>query len=369
MKKLLLCFVAAFLYMSGLCRAQESKPAKPPSETASQEKKQTLQRENTSNVVPAAAQENKPGVEAGHEAHLSPVAPRERLVIDEFDYSTVTTSVQAILGTQQNIGKGIRDMLNNRLEQQGKVVVVEQSKAEAVMKEQGLNAGNRATQGAGARIKGINGADALLMADIVTFGRDDKKRSGIGTWVSGIGALHSTKSQEKAVVAIIYRLIDPVTSEVIATGEVRGESVRKSTSLGAFGPVNGASAALDMTSSSFTQTLIGEATQDSVNKLADAVTAKVQTLPKGHDIEASIVNVSGDTVMLNAGADDGVSSGEVLEVFRVHPQVMDPSTKEAMTRTTEKVGELTVTNVNQKTAAGIYKGLETKTGDLVRRKK
>ena len=42
-------------------------------------------------------------------------AQKKRAVVDEFDYSAVMTSVQAVFGTQQNIGKGIRAMLVKRI--------------------------------------------------------------------------------------------------------------------------------------------------------------------------------------------------------------------------------------------------------------
>ena len=42
-------------------------------------------------------------------------ASKKRVIVDEFDYSAVMTSVQAVFGTQQNIGKGIRAMLVKRI--------------------------------------------------------------------------------------------------------------------------------------------------------------------------------------------------------------------------------------------------------------
>ncbi len=56
------------------------------------------------------------------------------------------------------------------------------------------------------------------------------------------------------MVAIDYRLIDAETSEVIATGEARGESVRKSSGIGGFGGAwggGGGGGGIDMTSSNF----------------------------------------------------------------------------------------------------------------------
>ncbi len=167
-------------------------------------------------------------------------------------------------------------MLVKRMAEANNVVIVERAKLNTVMKEQDMNAGNRVKQGTGARVGRISGADALLAGDIIIFGRDDKKKTVKGGGIIGgvIGGIASSKNEDKAVVAIAYRLIDAETSEVIATGEARGESVRKGNALGAIGGVLGKGAAgveVDMTSSNFAETIIGEATQDCVNKLADVL--------------------------------------------------------------------------------------------------
>ena len=69
-----------------------------------------------------------------------------------------------------------------------------------------------------------------------------------------IGGIAASKNEDKAVVVIDYRLIDAETSEIIATGEARGESVRKGNALGAIGGALGKGVAgvqVDMTSSNF----------------------------------------------------------------------------------------------------------------------
>ena len=200
-------------------------------------------------------------------------AEKKRVIVDEFDYSTVKTSVQAVFNTQADIGKGIRAMLVKRMADANKVVIVERAKVDQLMSEQDRNASNRVKQGSGARVGKISGADAVLAGDIVVFGRDDKKTNiGGGGFARGpFAGIHVKKEEDKAVVVIDYRLVDAETSEVIATGEARGESVRKSSGFGGMGGNwgGGGGGGIDMTSSNFGATIIGEATQDCVNKLGD----------------------------------------------------------------------------------------------------
>ncbi len=243
------------------------------------------------------------------------------MIVDEFDYSAVKTSVQAVFNTQQDIGKGIRAMLVTRLAQANKVVIVERAKIATLTKEQDFNASNRVKQGTGARVGQISGADAMLSGDIVVFGRDDKNRSVRGGGLIGgvIGGIASSKNEDKAVVTIDYRLIDAETTEIIATGEAKGESIRKGSALGALGGALGKGVAgvqIDMTSSNFAETIIGEATQDCVNKLAEILLGQTANMKKAvREVEGRVADVSGKTLVLNVGSNDGVNVGEKYSRF------------------------------------------------------
>jgi len=326
-------------------------------------------------AAPAPAPEPAP-VAAAAPAPAGPTAQadKKRVIVDEFDYSAVMTSVQAVFGTQQNIGKGIRAMLVTRLAQANKVVIVERAKMDNLIKEQDFNTSNRVKQGSGARVGQISGADALLSGDIVIFGRDDKKKSVKGGGIIGgaFGAIASAKNEDKAVVAIDYRLIDAETSEIIATGEARGESVRKGNALGAIGGAIGKGAAgvqIDMTSSNFAQTIIGEATQDAVNKIAEILLTQTSTMKKTvRPVEGRVADVSGKVLTLNVGSNDGVSAGDVFEVLRIVREVKDPVTKETLDVVTEKTGEMTITSVREKIATGNYTGSAAQNGFMARKK-
>ncbi len=289
-------------------------------------------------------------------------AQKKRVIVDEFDYSTVKSSVQAVFNTQADIGKGIRAMLVKRMADANKVVVVERAKVDQLMAEQDRNAGNRVKQGSGARVGRISGADAVLAGDIVVFGRDDKKTNiGAGGFAryGPFGGLHVKKEEDKAVVVIDYRLIDAETSEVIATGEARGESIRKSSGFGGMGGSwgGGGGGGIDMTSSNFGQTIIGEATQDCVNKLGDILSQQATTMKKAvREVETRVADVSGGTMVIAAGANDGVNVGETFDILKVVREVRDPQTKELLDTITDPAGTLTITSVRDKISTGTYVG-------------
>lgn len=301
-------------------------------------------------------------------------AQKKRVIVDAFDYSTVSTAVQQIFGTNQNIGKGIQAMLVKRLAEQGKVVIVERAKLKELTAEQDLAIGNRAKQGTGARVGRISGADALLAGDIVIFGRDDKKKTVKGGGIIGgiAGGIANAGKEDKAVVAIDYRLIDAETTEVIATGEARGESVRKSKGLGGIAGALGkgiAGVEVDMTTSNFAETIIGEATMDCVNKLADILNQQAIDMKKTvRELDTSVADISGNTFTISAGSTDGVNVGEVFEILRTDREVKDPVTKEVLDRITTKMGEMTVTSVRDRVATGSYTGAAAQVGFIARKK-
>lgn len=300
---------------------------------------------------------------------------KKALAVDNFDYSAVMTSVQAIFGTSMNIGQGISAMMVKRITQGGRFTVVERRKVGAVMKEQDFDASNRVKRGTGARVGQIRGADLTLMGDIVVFGRDDRRVGGVaGGAAGGAGAIvGGYKQDNKAVVVLDYRLVDMETSEVVAAGEARGESKRSSKGFGAgllAGGV-GLGGAVDMSSSNFGETIIGEATMDAVNKLAEHLqTVGLTGGAEGreNDLNALVADVSGSTLTINAGSAAGLAVGQTFTVYQKGKEIKDPSTGEVLDVQTTPIGQLTITMVRDRIATGNYSGSGApKVGDVVRK--
>jgi curli biogenesis system outer membrane secretion channel CsgG len=303
-------------------------------------------------------------------------AQKKAMIVDEFDYSAVMTSVQAIFGTQANIGQGIQAMLVKRVAEGGKFTVVERKKIANVMKEQDFNASNRVKQGSGARVGQIRGADLTLAGDIVVFGRDDRKTSagvGAGVFGAGGGAIGGSKGEFKAVVVLDYRIIDEETSEIVGSGEARGESKRTSKSFGAAMFAGGvfAGGGFNMTSANFGETIIGEATMDAVNKLALNINSADLTggaEGRENDLDAKVADVSGSSITINAGSAAGLRVGQTFTIYHKGKEIKDPSTGEVLDVQTTPLGTLTITVVRDKISVGNYAGgAPPVVGDIVRK--
>src|SRR5580704_3974833 len=302
-------------------------------------------------------------------------AQKKAMIIDDFDYSAVMSAVQAIFGTQMNIGQGIQAMLVKRVAEGGKFTIVERKKVGNIMKEQDFAASNRVKKGTGARVGQIRGADLTLMGDIVVFGRDDRRVGGAaGGGVIGAGAVvGGYKQTDKAVVVLDYRIVDVETSEVVASGEARGESKRTSAGGGvgflAGGVFGGAG--VNMASSNFAETIIGEATMDAVDKLAadvHGVNLNGGADSREQDLDALVADVSDNTITINAGAAAGLQVGQTFTVYHKGKVIKDPSTGEVLDVQTTPLGQLTITMVREKISMGNYSGsAKPVVGDVVRK--
>lgn len=325
-------------------------------------------------AVPAAAPAAEPAAPA---AAARPVADakaaQRRAAIDEFEWGSVSTVVQQVFQTNVNIGKGIRSLLTTRVQQGGKVRVVERAKADVIMKEQDFGASGRVKRGTNARLGQMSGADIYVMGDIVAFGRDDS-RKGVAAGTFGVrgplGGLRLGSSEGKAVIVISYRIVDAETGEVIDSGEARGESKRSSKGVGGFFGAGGRAVggAVDMSSSNYAETIIGEATIEVCDKIAAIINEKATNLPARQvDIEARVAAVTGQTVTIAAGSNEGVVVGDRFDVFKILKEIQDPVTKEVLDLDVQKIGELTISNVREKIATGQYVGSAAATGNLVRK--
>jgi curli biogenesis system outer membrane secretion channel CsgG len=297
---------------------------------------------------------------------------KKRVAVLDFDYGTVRSSVAAIWGTDQDVGKGISDMLVQKLVQDGKYSVIERNAIDKILKEQNFSNSDRADSSTAAKLGRILGVDAVIMGSITQFGRDDKSTGigggGFGLGRFGFGGVKEKKA--KAVCAITARLVNTTTGEILAAVTGEGESTRSGTSLvGAGGGYGGAGGGgLDMSSSNFAQTILGEA----VTKAVDSVGAQLDTdaanLPTEKATYSGLVaDVSGGTLILDVGSKNGVRVGDKIEISRAMRTVKDPATGKVLKVITEKLGDATVTEVDQGSSTVSFVGSGTpKIGDVAK---
>jgi curli biogenesis system outer membrane secretion channel CsgG len=276
---------------------------------------------------------------------------KKRVAIMNFDYGTVMTSVQQIFGSNQDVGKGISDLLVMKLVNDGKYTIIERSALDKVLAEQNFSNSDRADPASAAKIGKILGIDAMIIGSITQFGRDDKSTTvgggGYGLGRFGLGGVKSSNS--KAVVAVTARVIDTSSAEILAACEGVGESTRSGTSLvgGGGGWSGGGGGGLDMSSSNFGATILGEAVHKAVDDLGTQLDDKATGLPQHKATYSGVVaDVSGNQLIINIGSSSGIKVGDVVEISRPVRTVKDPTTGKVLKVITNKIGDATVTEVD-----------------------
>ena len=300
---------------------------------------------------------------------------KKRVAVMNFDYATVQTQVSAVFGTNQDIGKGIADMLVNHLVNDGTYSVIERQQLDKVLAEQNFSNSDRADPASAAKIAKILGVDGIIVGSITQFGRDDKSTGIGGGGLShyggkfGLGGVGHKNS--KAVVVITARIINTDTAEILAAAQGKGESSRSGTNLLGAGGANGGAGGggVDMNSSNFASTIIGEATAQAVADLSTQLNQQAGRLPdRVIVIDGLIADATGGSLILNIGSRAGVKVGDTYKVMREGRVVKDPTTGKVLRRVETQVGEVQITDVDEASSGGKFTGsMPAKVGDRVTR--
>jgi hypothetical protein len=125
---------------------------------------------------------------------------------------------------------------------------------------------------------------------------------------------------------------------------------------------------LDMRSSNFANTVLGEAVHSAVGGLATQLEAKASSLPtKTVVIDGLVADATGDTVVINVGTKAGLKVGDKLAVGRLNREVRDPTSGRVIRRIEDKVGEIVITEADELSAVGKFTGpQQAKVGDSVK---
>ncbi len=298
---------------------------------------------------------------------------KKRVAVMNFDYGTVRAYVAQIFGSDQDVGKGIADMLVDRLVNDGTYSVIERKALDKLIAEQNFSNSDRADPTSAAKIGKLLGVDAIIIGSITQFGRDDSSKGigGIGGAAGRIGLGGIGTKEAKAVVQITARLINVETGEILASVQGKGTSKRSGINLaaGGAGGGGGGGGAASMGSSNFGATIIGEATNEAVTQAATGLDERAAGLPaRVVVIEGLVADVDGGHLILNVGANTGIKVGDTLKISRMGREIKDPATGAVLRRTDSDLGTITITQVDSGSSEGTYSGQPgVKVGDRVKK--
>jgi curli biogenesis system outer membrane secretion channel CsgG len=208
-------------------------------------------------AAPAAAQGGRPAV-----------------ALLDFDYASINS-----WWGNQDIGKGIADLVVDGLVEDGSYRVIERKRLDAILAEQNFSNSDRADPSAAktAQIGKALGVRYLIVGSITKFGMEQKNTniSGGGWGYGGFGVGDVGTKKGKATVAVTARMIDTTTGEIMASAKGEGTSSRSGLLLG--GAVPHAGGSISFGSSEYRETVLGEATEIAVKQvIAKLIAAKTR---------------------------------------------------------------------------------------------
>jgi curli biogenesis system outer membrane secretion channel CsgG len=265
-------------------------------------------------------------------------------------------------------------MLVESLVKGGQFSVIERKALDKVLAEQNFSNSDRADATTAAKIGKMLGVEYIVLGSITQFGRDDQQTNVGGKALGGFGSKYGLGGigvkKSKAVVGLTARLVNTDTGEILSVANGRGESTRSGTGLLGSGGASGTAigGVVDMTSSNFANTILGEACTAAVQNLGNQLTQQSTNLPtKTVVVSGLVADVSGNTLVLNVGSKAGVRVGDKLQIKRVGREIRDPATGKVIRRTEEMLGDLAITEVDELSAVGKYTGVAgVKVGDAAR---
>jgi len=275
--------------------------------------------------------------------------PRKTVAVD------TVQAAESVGGTVT--ADGMTALLIDALGRDPHFVVVERPGLGSIQAEQQL-AGVQA--GTGAATGSLIGASVIVRATVTKF---EPAASGggisIGGPMSALIAGRAGAKTQRSLMEITLRLIDTTTGQVISTYRAQGFATASSADAGLVNSFTGATAGAGM----FRATPIGQAGQDAIDKAVAMIATEMRAVPWS----AQVVQVSGDRIYVNAGADRNMRAGTVLYIYRRGEVLTDPSTGVVLDVEMQRIGAVRVEGVRERlSTAVLVSGEPPLRGDLLK---
>jgi curli biogenesis system outer membrane secretion channel CsgG len=291
---------------------------------------------------------------------------KKRVAIFDFDFG----AVHHWWTGEWDIGKGISDMIVTNLVRDGTYSVIERKQLDRILQEQNFSNSDRVNPATAAKIGKVLGVNAIIIGTITQFGAETRKMDVGGvTSRIGLGALGGVgTSKSKASVVLDARMVNTETAEIMAVASGKGESKRGGVNL--LGAGAGSAGGIDMNSSNFRETIIGEATRQAVDELTRQLAAQAERVEATKiEINGLVADVTDNVLVLNVGKNQGLKVGDVVAIERVQKVVKDPSTGQVLRTITERIGTAKLTSVDAGSSMADFSGVgKPKVGDAVKAK-
>ncbi len=278
---------------------------------------------------------------------------KKRIAVLDFNDQTNNTRGGFRWYNYKHVGEGVMDMVITELVKTGQYSVMERSRIDAVIQEQGMQQSGLMTQETAVEVGKLLGVELAVFGNVTEFGYSEGKKD------LRLRGLKLGLGKNTATVAIDLRVVSVTTGEILTAENVREENSATS--------VDVDTRRIDFSDQkSFDESVVGKAARGAVQKVVDIVGKDAERIPW----QAKIAAVVGDKIYINSGSIDGVQVGETFTVFRPGQKLIDPDTGLELGTIDEEVGKIKV--IDNTTADGkaavciIISGSDFQKGDVVK---
>ncbi len=294
-------------------------------------------------------------------AHANSAATRPALkrTVAVYQFQTSSAPADPNGGAAAASSEALTAMLTDALIQDGRFVVVDRTDLGDIATEQKLGVQASTTAETAARAGHMIGASLIINGTVTKFEPNAKSSSlSLGMPVANglvqdsLGLTHS-----QAVVEISLRVIDSTTGQVLATVKAEGTAPTQGLNLSA-----GASGGANVTASTLKTTPLGRAAEQAIQRAVPRLALAADRQPWS----ALVIEVDGPTVYVNAGAEENVQPGTLLQVRRKAKELVDPGTGVVLDTLMSDVAIIRIDGVRPKVStASVVTGATPQRGDFL----
>lgn len=312
---------------------------------------------NIANASDATTKVSSNSASSGQQiAQLPKASEKVRVAVLDFDFSAVSNPIY--LSYFNGGARGVSDILVNQLVKSGSYTVVERSKLDAILQEQNLGASGRVDPSTAAEIGRLLGVETVILGSVTQM---DLQRQEKGGSLGGFFGAGADVTDVDAYVKLSVRMVNTTTGEILTVAEGNGNASKSDTDIRVFGIGGGSSTDNE-------GKLITLATEQAIEQVVTSISSSSGDLAAASSgktaVEALVADVSGSLIILNKGSADGYSEGMKVSIERVSKEIKDPATGEVIRRLTEKIGEIELTDVDEKSSVGqVISGTNFQVGD------
>jgi curli biogenesis system outer membrane secretion channel CsgG len=290
---------------------------------------------------------------------------KKRIAILSFDSAAVEASAAKALGTSQDVGAFLSELVVGELLKGSTYTIVERQALDQVLKEQNFSNSNRADPKTAAAIGRVLGVDAIIVGSVTQFSVEESAVAVGSGPLSRLtrGVLGGGKRvNSSANVGMTARMVDTRTGEVLTAASGSGESSKASVAASSY--VTGD---IDLTSRSFQESMLGEAVNRAVQQVALTLNAFGSSAAARVSYAGLVADVSGNTLIVNIGRRNGVQVGDTIYISRPGRTILDPQTKKVLRVIVDQIATAKITEVDDASATATLGSTATvQVGDQVK---